>query len=225
MVIPLRDSIRTRSRAYVNTALILISIAVFVWEVVADGPAVRLLAVVPARVFHLGTPAATGLWPPVTLLTATFLHGGWLHLTGNMLFLWVFGDNVEDRLGHWRYLGFYLLGGLVANLAHVLANPYSRIPTIGASGAVAAVLGAYAVLYPQARVLALVPLGLLVPAIRVNARVLLGVWFLLQLWQGVSAPVAGGAPVAWWAHISGFVGGIGLVRLLDPAGRQLRPNQ
>lgn len=222
MVIPIRDSVRARTRAYVNTALIAVSTAVFIWEVLMDGPAVRLLAVVPARIFDLGALVGAGLLPLLTLLTATFLHGSWLHLIGNMLFLWVFGDNIEDHLGHRRYLLFYLLGGLLANLAHVLANPLSHTPTIGASGAVAAVLGAYAVLYPRARVLALFPLGPVVPALRVNARVLLGLWFLLQLWEGLMAPAVGGAPVAWWAHISGFVGGMGLVRLLAaprlPAG-------
>lgn len=224
VVIPIRDSVRARTRAYVNTALIMVSVAVFLWEVAAGGPAVRLLAVVPARIFDLEALAAAGFLPLATLVTATFLHGGWTHLIGNMLFLWVFGDNVEDHLGHRRYLAFYLTGGLLANLAHVLANPASRTPTIGASGAVAAVLGAYALLYPRATVLTLFPLGPVVPAARLNARVLLGLWFLLQLWQGLTAPALGGAPVAWWAHISGFVGGMGLVRLLGPArGRAAAP--
>lgn len=221
MVIPIRDSVRARTRSYVNSTLIALSAAVFLWQVLLDGPAVRLLALVPARIFDLPALAAAGFWPLLTLVTATFLHGNWVHLIGNMLFLWVFGDNVEDYLGHRRYLVFYLLGGVLANLSHVLANPLSQTPTIGASGAVAAVLGAYALLYPRATVLTLVPLGLLVPAVRVSARVLLGFWFLLQLWQGLTAPAAGRAPVAWWAHISGFLAGIGLVRMLAPPQREM----
>ncbi|BDG59665.1 rhomboid family intramembrane serine protease [Caldinitratiruptor microaerophilus] len=217
-MLPLRDSVRTRRRAWMNWLLVAVTTAVFL---VQDSGAVeradlfRTLAVIPVRIFDLGLLAGLGYWPLLTLLTATFLHGGWIHLLGNMLYLWVFGDNVEDRLGHLRYLAFYLAGGFVANLAHVLANPFSSIPTIGASGAVAAVLGAYAVTFPQARVLALVPVGAIVPVLRVPAWALLGLWFLLQLWGGIAGP--GAQPVAWWAHIGGFLAGMGLVRLLAPA--------
>lgn len=214
MVIPLTDSVRAGRRAWVNLGLIAASVAVFLWELSAPEEALGRLAMVPVRVFALPWDPDPGV--ALTLLTAMFLHGGWLHLLGNMVFLWVFGDNVEDRLGHGRYLAFYLLGGLVGNLAHVLANPTSPVPTIGASGAVAAVLGGYAVSYPKARVLALVPVGFLVPVLRLPAWLLLGLWFALQLWGGLVTP--GTAPIAFWAHIGGFLAGMGLVRLMAPEG-------
>lgn len=172
-------------------------------------------AIVPAEIFDLRALARAGFLPLLTLLSSTFLHGGWLHLLSNMLFLWVFGDNVEDRLGHGRYIMFYLLGGMVSGLAHVLANPFSTVPTIGASGAVAAVLGAYAVTFPRARVLTLVPIGLFIPALHVRARTLLGIWFALQVFNGLTPQLGGSQPVAWWAHIGGFLAGMGLVRLLE----------
>lgn len=216
-MLPLYDSPRARRRPWMTWLIILVSVAVFVAELAAPDRAalLRTFGIVPARIFDLGLLAGLGYWPLVTLVTATFLHGGWIHLGGNMVYLWVFGDNVEDRLGPLRYLGFYLAGGLVANLAHVLANPFSTVPTIGASGAVAAVLGGYLLSYPRAGVLAAVPLGVLVPVVRVPAWVLLGIWFLLQLWGGIAGP--GAQPVAWWAHIGGFLAGMGLLRLMLPA--------
>jgi membrane associated rhomboid family serine protease len=150
--------------------------------------------------------AAPSAVPPLlTLLTCTFLHGGWLHFLGNMWFLYIFGDNVEDRLGHFAFLGFYLAGGIAASLAHYLSQPFSPYPTLGASGAIAAVMGAYMVLYPHARVLTLIPIFIFIQLLWLPAPFFLGIWFLIQLVQGVgSFTVTEGEGVAWWAHIGGF---------------------
>lgn len=159
--------------------------------------------------------AAPSAVPPIlTLLTCTFLHGGWLHFLGNMWFLYVFGDNVEDRLGKVGYLAFYLLGGVSASLTHYLFESRSDVPTLGASGAIAAVMGAYMVLYPHARVLTLVPIFIFIQFLWLPAPIFLGIWFLIQLFQGVTSIAAVTATeaqgVAWWAHIGGFaVGAIG----------------
>jgi membrane associated rhomboid family serine protease len=146
-----------------------------------------------------------------------FLHAGWMHFLGNMLFLWIFGDNVEDRLGHARFVVFYLLCGATAVFAHVYMNPLSKIPTIGASGAIAGVLGGYFVLYPHSRVLALIPLVIIWEIIEVPAILFLGIWFLMQFYSaGVQAMRAGGqgGGVAFWAHIAGFLTGMAAVLVL-----------
>jgi membrane associated rhomboid family serine protease len=149
-----------------------------------------------------------GKQPVVSVLTAMFLHGGWLHLLGNMLFLWVFGNNVEDRLGHLRYLVFYLFAGYAAAYGFALVNAASTVPLIGASGAVAGVLGAYIVLYPRARVWSLVPILLFIP-LRLPAWLVLGVWFLLQWFYTAQIQVsAEGAGVAYLAHVVGFLVGV-----------------
>ena len=151
----------------------------------------------------------------MTLLSSMFLHGGWLHLLSNMLALYIFGDNVEDRMGPWRYLVFYLLCGLAAALTHIFTNPASPIPTIGASGALSGVLGAYFVLFPTARVYTLIPIFFLPWFVEIPAVVYLGFWFLSQLLNGTLAIVAGMqgyGGVAWWAHAGGFVAGVVLVR-------------
>jgi membrane associated rhomboid family serine protease len=148
-------------------------------------------------------------WP--TVLTSMFLHGGWLHIGGNMLYLWIFGDNVEDRLGHGRFLVFYLLCGTVAALAQVLTSPESRVPTIGASGAIAGVMGAYFVLFPHSRVLTLVPLLVFWEVIEIPAIFFLGIWFLMQLFSGVGSLAVSSAStggIAFWAHVAGFVAGL-----------------
>lgn len=150
----------------------------------------------------------------VRLTTAMFLHGGWFHVLSNMLYLWIFGDNVEDRMGHLKYLVFYLLTGYVATIAHVLYSPLSKAPLIGASGAIAGVLGAYLILYPRAKVLTLVFIFIFFQVIPIPAVVFLGIWFILQLLSG-TASLSGDAAqsVAFWAHIGGFVAGLLLVKL------------
>jgi membrane associated rhomboid family serine protease len=143
------------------------------------------------------------------IFTSMFMHAGLAHIGGNMLYLWIFGDNVEDRLGSGKYIFFYLLGGVVASAAHIITNPTSRIPTVGASGAIAAVLGAYLVLYPSQKVLTLIPLGFWLRMTMVPAFVVLGLWFVLQFFSGVlslGGPDVGG--VAFWAHIGGFISGV-----------------
>ncbi len=174
-------------------------------------------SVIPAQFTGHASPSPAAL--PVRLVTSLFLHGGLLHLAGNMLFLWIFGDNVEDAMGHGPFVAFYLLSGVLANLVHILANPLSTEPTIGASGAIAGVLGAYLVLYPRARVLLLVWLFIFVRFVWVPAVVFLPVWVLMQFVLGLESlalPRMGG--VAWWAHVGGFVSGMVLARLFVPAG-------
>ena len=139
-----------------------------------------------------------------------FVHGGFLHVAGNMLYLWIFGDNIEDRLGHFRFIVFYLLSGLIASLAHIIMLPNSTIPMIGASGAIAGVLGAYFLLYPRAHVLTLVFFFFFVDIIRIPALVFLGLWFVFQVLSS-----AGGGGIAWYAHIGGFIGGAVLVKLFE----------
>jgi membrane associated rhomboid family serine protease len=219
MVFPLRDSVRTRRRPWVTWGLIAANLLVFLGQVAAQESVYSLFdlfAVVPSRTLAPGFWLATGGWPLVTLFTSVFMHGSWVHLLGNMLYLWVFGDNVEDLLGHGRYIIFYLACGVLANLAHIFANPTSPVPTIGASGAVAGVLGAYLLSFPTARVLTLFHLGIIIPAVPVRAWLFLAVWFGVQLFSGLS-PIWVMDPaetVAFWAHISGFLSGFALVRLL-----------
>jgi membrane associated rhomboid family serine protease len=143
-----------------------------------------------------------------------FMHGGITHIGGNMLYLWIFGDNIEESLGHGRFLLFYLLGGLIASFVHILSDPLSTIPTVGASGAIAAVLGAYLVLFPRSRVLTLIWLAFFIRITYIPAAIVLGLWFVLQLFQGlVSLGATGMGGVAFWAHIGGFVAGLVLVRV------------
>jgi membrane associated rhomboid family serine protease len=149
-----------------------------------------------------------------------FLHGGLLHLAGNLLYLWIFGDNVEDELGHGRYLVFYLGSGILAALLQGVLSPSSTVPMIGASGAIAGVLGAYFVLHPRARIVTLVPLFLFFPLVEVPAWLYLLFWFLMQFWAGTSSLASGSGAeggVAWWAHVGGFVSGLLLLALLRPA--------
>jgi membrane associated rhomboid family serine protease len=157
----------------------------------------------------------------VAVFTSMFLHGDWGHFLGNMLFLWIFGDNVEDRLGHLKYAAFYMVCGAAAVFAHVFMNPASTIPTIGASGAIAGVMGGYFVLYPNSRVLALVPLFIVFEVIEVPAILFLGLWFLMQFFYGVGSIAKSGATtggVAFWAHVAGFVAGmLGVLVLRKPS--------
>jgi membrane associated rhomboid family serine protease len=145
-----------------------------------------------------------------------FLHGGWMHLIGNMWMLLIFGDNVEDRLGHWRYLFFYLLLGLISGFIHLLSNPTSTMPTVGASGAIAGIMGGYFLLFPRARVLTLVPIIIFIQFIEIPAFIFLGLWFLMQFLMGTSGLLSGSlesSGIAWWAHIGGFIAGLFLIRL------------
>lgn len=176
-----------------------------------------LFGVVPARLTDPAWAASVGLPPGgyLPFVTSMFLHGGFLHIVANMWTLWIFGDNVEDRMGPARFLLFYLVTGILAGLVHWLTNPGSVVPTVGASGAISGVLGAYFILYPHSRVITLIPIFFWPIFVELPAVVYLGFWFLLQLFSGTSALAApaNAGGVAWWAHIGGFVGGLLLFRL------------
>lgn len=213
-MLPLHDNVPSRSRPWVVYALVASNTLVFLYTL-SLGPVgaarfIAALGMTPA-VFSSGAPPRPADY--LTLLTAMFLHGGWLHLGVNMWYLWIFGDNVEDRMGHGRFLAFYLLGGLAAALAHIALNWGSPVPSIGASGAIAAVLGAYLVLFPRARIVTLVPL-VFIFAVQLPAIVVLGMWFILQLWSGLGTLAGGSASgIAYWAHVGGFVFGLAVVHL------------
>ena len=219
-MIPLRDSVKTRSSPFVTWALIGANVWMFVYELALGSSVegfIRVWGFVPAQYFWLAETDPSDWSRFVPILTSMFLHGGWMHLIGNMLYLWIFGDNVEDRLGHLRYLGFYLLAGFGAALAHAYLNPASSVPTVGASGAISGVLGAYLVMFPFSRVLTLVPIVFIfVQVVEVPAVLYLGFWLLMQLVSGTVALTiasdAGG--VAWWAHVGGFALGAALAPLL-----------
>ena len=207
--------------------MVAVNLSVFIYELLQQNQVHWLLyrwGLIPARLWGLddfewlrqSTVAAAALPPAwLTLFTSMFLHAGWVHVGSNMLYLWVFGDNVEDRLGHGRYVLFYLLSGMAAGLLQAALNPQAAVPTIGASGAVAGVLGAYLLLYPWARISTLVPIFFFLTVVEIPAGVFLLFWFFLQLWNGalaISADPGVVRGVAWWAHIGGFVAGILLLR-------------
>ena len=213
-MIPLRDVIPSRTVPFVTVAIIILNAAAFILEIS-----------MPSRdlnefLFAWGVVPAT--LRPATLLTSMFLHGGWSHIIGNMWYLWIFGDNVEDRFGHGRFRVFYLLCGMTAAGGQIIMNPASMVPTIGASGAIAGVMGAYFVLFPSSRVLTLIPIFFF-DIIELPAIVLLGFWFLMQLVNaGAVAVTAGtGGGVAFAAHVAGFlvgVAGVLVFRKREPSG-------
>jgi membrane associated rhomboid family serine protease len=211
-MIPIRDENPTKRFPLVTAVLLAANIIVFAYEV--SLPDAEFLAFVSAWAVTPAHVVAEPFSPQVlaTLFTAMFLHGGWLHLGGNMLYLWIFGNNVEDSLGRLAFLGFYLASGVAATFAHIVVGGPSEIPLLGASGAIAGVLAAYLLLFPRAHVLVLIPIFFIIELARVPAAFVIGFWFLLQLIQGIGAisPAASGG-VAWWAHVGGFVAGLVLV--------------
>jgi membrane associated rhomboid family serine protease len=217
-MIPLRDENPSQRFPFVNYLLIATNVVVFFyqWTTMAGDPnAILQFALIPAEVtrgFDLGDARS--------ILTSMFMHAGLAHIGGNMLYLWIFGDNIEDAMGHVRYFLFYLIGGVAASAVHIVSSPASTVPTVGASGAIGAVLGAYLVLYPRRRVLTLLFLGYFIRLVMLPAVYLLGFWIILQVFSGVMAlggPDVGG--VAFWAHIGGFVTGAVLVRVFSPRRR------
>lgn len=236
-MIPLRDNIRARRVPIVNYSLIVATTLVFLCQVqqgLDDATLIERFGMVPQRVLDPESPvvvtsahpvfgrveselASAVVSPWLTLLTCIFLHGGWLHFLGNMWFLHIFGDNVEDRLGRVGYLVFYLASGVAASGAHLASVPGSPVPTIGASGAIAGVMGAYLLLYPRAMVLAAIPIVVVLQVLVVPAWFFLVFWFVLQLFQG-AVMSAGTTGVAWWAHIGGFVVGAAVILGLRYAG-------
>ena len=254
-MIPLRDNIPSRTVPVVNYTMIAIcGIVILAQLAEQQSPSSSLVerfGMIPARLLNPDVPvmvrelvpvggevavvqheaAAPSFTPWATLLTCIFLHGGWMHFLGNMWFLFIFGDNVEDRMGHLGYLLFYVFCGVSASIAHLVSSPESTIPTIGASGAIAGVMGAYFLLYPRAMVLSIVPLFVFVEMVVLPAPIFLGIWFVIQFFQGaasITTTQSGG--VAWWAHIGGFVVGYLVAALLRATGEtrppvgQVRPN-
>ncbi|MGD0205616.1 MAG: rhomboid family intramembrane serine protease [Dehalococcoidia bacterium] len=224
-MIPIGDSVRARTFPYVNIAIIIANFLVFFYEVGFVSNINKLFfdwAVVPAELTdYLGNPGDHPLRILFTPITAMFLHGGWFHIAGNMIFLWVFGDNVEDAVGHLRYLAFYLLCGIAATAAQVWIDPNSQVPTLGASGAIAGVLGAYLVLYPRATIAAVI-MPFFFWTAYVPAFLLIGFWFFLQLFNGVASigyAVGASEGVAWWAHVGGFSAGFLLLWFFRPRRR------
>ena len=219
-MIPLRDDNPTTTPPIVTVGIIVLCTLVFLWQQTmseqASVVAVYAYGVVPAVLFGHDSlpPGVARISPELTILTSMFMHGGWLHIIGNMLYLWIFGNNIEDTLGHIRFSMFYLLCGAAAALAQSLANTHSEVPMIGASGAIAGVLGAYLVLFPRAHVLVLVPLGFFAPLMRLPAVLVLGFWFLLQLLQGGLMARGEEGGVAHMAHVGGFIAGIVLIFVL-----------
>jgi len=211
-MIPLKDDVPSRTFPVVNILLIIVNLAVFAYEVSlgrAQDQFIYTYGVIPAQLVAEGFTAEQ----LVRLTTVMFLHGGWFHVLSNMLYLWIFGDNVEDRMGHFKYLVFYLLTGYIATIAHVLYAPLSKVPLIGASGAIAGVLGAYLILYPRAKVLTLVFIFIFIQIIPIPAVVFLGIWFVLQILSGTASTSGQTAQsVAFWAHIGGFTAGMLLVK-------------
>ena len=218
-MIPLKDINRSHSIPFITIILILANGLVFLYELSLGQRSLSrfffAFGVVPSFYLNADYWQSTGLLSgALPLVTSMFLHGGWLHFLGNMLYLWVFGDNIEDRIGHLGFLGFYFTCGLAAAFLHIFTNTTSMVPTVGASGAIAGVLGAYLVLFPGARVLTLVPIFFFFQLIELPALIFLGFWFVMQFFSGAMSLAAGEQQMggtAWWAHIGGFVAGIGLI--------------
>jgi membrane associated rhomboid family serine protease len=240
-VIPLKDDIPTRRFPVLTVAIIVICCAVYflfeqgLWNLSGTGDE-RVLeyGAIPYEVTHPGDecagavdggiacegqPGVAGSAPDqapwwITVFTSMFMHGSLLHLGGNMLFLWIFGNNIEDSMSRWRFVAFYLLGGLAALALQIVTDPDSSVPTVGASGAIAAVLGAYAILYPRARVITLIIIIIFVTIVQLPALIVLGFWFLLQLLPAFAEPVGeGGGGIAYFAHIGGFLFGLLVIKL------------
>jgi membrane associated rhomboid family serine protease len=213
-MIPLRSTERVYSRSTYTIALIAVNMAIFLFQATLDPSSmdrfVERWGIVPDQLRL------------ITLLTSMFLHGGWLHVLGNMLFLWVFGRSVEDLVGGARFLAFYILCGLIAAVVQVIINPYSRIPIIGASGAIAGVMGAYLLKFPRSRIITLVPLFVFITTMEIPAVWLLVYWLVVQLFSGIGSLARvdyTGGGVAWFAHVGGFLGGMLLIKLFPARPR------
>ncbi len=222
-MLPLKDDNPTELSPWLAYTILAACVAVFLWQQTlppeGQRQAIYALGMIPAVLFgQASLPDGVAMVPPAaTLVTSMFLHGGWMHLIGNMLYLWIFGDNVEDAMGHVRFVVFYLVCGLAAAFAQAALAPGSEIPMVGASGAISGLLGAYLVLHPKAHVLVLIPLGVLSQLVRLPAIVVLLLWFGLQLYQQM-ATAGGGGGVAFMAHIGGFVAGMALIPLFKRRG-------
>jgi membrane associated rhomboid family serine protease len=218
-MIPISDDNPARLRPIVTWTVIGLCIAVFFWQLSFDEAAeeqmIESLGFMPVNLIEnpFENHVLGQSWVWVTLITSMFLHGGFLHLGGNMLYLWIFGNNVEDAMGHARFLGFYFACGVAAALSQALSEPHSTIPMVGASGAISGVLASYAVIFPRARVNVVIPLGIVFYPLKISAVYVIGFWFLLQLLNLIGPSEMGGT--AWWAHVGGFVTGLALTPLLS----------
>jgi membrane associated rhomboid family serine protease len=219
-VIPISDDNPARLRPYVTWGVIILCVVAFFWQLTfteaAEEQVIEAYGFIPANLFE--TPFELRIygipWAWLTLISSLFLHGGFLHLGGNMLYLWIFGNNVEDAMGHGRFVLFYFACGVVAALAQGLGEPHSTVPVVGASGAISGVLGSYVMIFPRARVNVVIPLGILFYPVKISAMDVIGFWFLLQL-INVLGTSTGPVATAWAAHIGGFILGIALTPLLS----------
>lgn len=222
-MLPIRDDNPTRTFPLITLTLITINFIVFFYELSLGSGLdrfIRTYGATPSLVLSRGFPLLD-----ITLITSIFLHGGWLHLLGNMLYLWIFGNNIEDGLGHFGFTIFYLLVGMGGAASHVYMNPGSNLPSLGASGAIAGVLAAYLVLFPLANVDVLIPIFFFFTVVSMPALIVIGFWFVLQLLSGylsVLSPIVGTGGVAWFAHIGGFITGLILVFLMPKKNRLRR---
>lgn len=216
-MIPIHDDNPTTITPVVTMSLIAACVLVFLYQMTLPREAVKefvlAFGAIPAAIFgKASVPSDVAVIPPIaTIISSMFLHGGFMHILGNMLYLWVFGNNIEDIMGHRRFIAFYLVCGILATLCHALIGPSSETPMVGASGAISGVLGAYLLVYPKAQVLVFIPLGVLLHGIYIPAGFVLGLWFLFQLLQGGMSLGNEGGGVAFFAHIGGFVAGMGLI--------------
>lgn len=226
-MIPLKDDNPTELKPVVTITLLATCVLVFLWQISHDANNMNLIfrrmGVVPALLIggERTPPDLGALAPSLTVFTSMFLHGGWMHLAGNMLYLWIFGNNVEDAMGHKRFLAFYLVCGVCAVFAQALPDPGSTIPMVGASGAISGLLGAYLLLYPHARVVVLVPIFYFIRVMYLPAWIVLALWFVFQLINSAATAGSGGGGVAFGAHIGGFIAGMALVAVFKRPGFKL----
>ena len=217
-MIPYKDDNPTRTFPFVTIGIIVLNIFVFLWQVVSAS-GMEQVAYSYGAIPHyiLSFEKVQPIHPAITIFSAMFMHGGLFHLGGNMLYLWIFGNNIEDRLGHLRFIVFYLFCGIVSAYAHAITDPDSLMPMIGASGAVSGILGAYLLLFPRATVYTLVFLGFFVTTVKIPALIVIGFWAIVQLINGlISTGVARGGGVAWFAHIGGFLVGLLTIKFWLP---------
>ncbi len=213
-MIPIRDRNPSGTFPYVTIGIIIVNILIFLYELSLGSGLdefIMKFGVVPLKVnYYSQVPDLTFINTFFPFISSIFLHGGFVHLIGNMWFLWIFGDNIEDKLGHFKFIAFYFLCGIIASSVHVFFNIESKVPCVGASGAIAGVLGAYMITFPRARVVTIVPLFVFIQVMELPAIVVLGFWFVIQFFNGAATITAStsGAGVAWWAHIGGFAAGV-----------------
>ncbi len=221
-MIPIHDDQPSATRPRVTVGIIVACVVVYLWQLSGGEEIFYSYGLIPAVLFGEADlpPDLAVIAPWMTIFTSMFMHGGFMHLAGNMLYLWIFGNNVEDAMGHRRFVGFYLLCGVAAALAQAYTAPMSEAPMIGASGAIGGVLGAYFLLHPSARVLVVIPLGFYLHPMRIPAWIVLGIWFVFQLIAG-GIPSDEGGGVAYWAHIGGFAAGMVLVVAFKKRGVRL----